>query len=130
MLDGRHSLCERASARGHARARHQHARLRVLDDVGERIVAHADVERHRHRSEAHGPEERLEKPPVVVERQRHPVLGSHAQAGQRVGDAVAARIEVGEGEDGLVLEHGRRRRREDERAVEQVAEIVGQHRVR
>ena len=105
---------EAPGALGLVAAGHQHRRLGVLDDVGERLVPHPDVQRDGHRADPHGAQERREEPPVVREHQRDAVAGAHAEARVGVRGAVAPGVEVPVGEGRVALDHGDRRRREPE----------------
>ena len=109
-------------------AGHQHRRLGVLNDVGERLVAHPYVQGDGHRADPHRTEERREESPVVREHERDTVAGTHAEPREGIRRAVAPAVELLVGEGRVALDHCHRRRGEPERHVEDVAESLRKHR--
>ena len=59
VLDGRDLRGQHQPALGQRGVGHQHGGLRVLRHVAKRLVAHPDIERHRHRPEPHRAEEHV-----------------------------------------------------------------------
>ena len=106
----------------------QDRRLRVLDDVGERLVPHPDVQGNGDGADPHGPQERGQEPPVVREHEGDPVARAHAEPGQGVRRAVAPAVEVLVRERRVALDDRHRRRGETQGDVEQVTQGVGEHR--
>ena len=76
---------------GDRRMRHHGPRTAILDEEGVVRRAQAGVERHRHRSEADGPPERLRELGAIGQREQHALLDVHAARAQRPGGAARPR---------------------------------------
>ena len=77
---------------------HRGAAAGILDDVGERIAAELDVERHRHDAGAHRAIHHLDELEPVVDRHRHAIARLEARVHDQVGEPVQPLLELAVGD--------------------------------